>query len=170
MNDKTFRCHPAGRRMCLDWVSRLLGDAGQRKGHGRSGGGTGTAGTGAGAGGAPLPHLVDDLSGRTRGQARLLFQDLRQALEHLDQEGLSRSWPTLIDRRRELGESGRACLYPLGELLGRYDSQAQIQGISAARRHLEEEREKDAEESRRQGRVCQALGLTGGAFLVILLI
>ena len=121
-------------------------------------------------GGAPLPHLVDDLSGRTRGQARLLFQDLRQALEHLDQEGLSRSWPTLIDRRRELGESGRACLYPLGELLGRYDSQAQIQGISAARRHLEEEREKDAEESRRQGRVCQALGLTGGAFLVILLI
>ena len=29
-------------------------------------------------GGAPLPHLVDDLSGRTRGQARLLFQDLRQ--------------------------------------------------------------------------------------------
>ena len=121
-------------------------------------------------GGAPLPHLVDDLSGRTRGQARLLFQDLRQALEHLDQEGLSRSWPTLIDRRRELGESGRACLYPLGELLGRYDSQAQIQGISAARRHLEEEREKDAEESRRQGRVCQTLGLTGGAFLVILLI
>ena len=69
-------------------------------------------------GGAPLPHLVDDLSGRTRGQARLLFQDLRQALEHLDQEGLSRSWPTLIDRRRELGESGRACLYPLGSCLG----------------------------------------------------
>lgn len=56
---------------------------------------------------------------------------------------------------------GEPALYPLGELLGRYDSQAQIQGISAARRHLEEEREKDAEESRRQGRVCQALGLTG---------
>ena len=121
-------------------------------------------------GGAPLPQLVDDLSGRTRGQARLLFQDLRQALDHLDQEGLSQSWPALVDRRRELGERGRACLYPLGELLGRYDSQAQIQAISASRRHLEEERDRDVEESRRQGRVCQALGLTGGAFLVILLI
>lgn len=60
-------------------------------------------------GGAPLPHLVDDLSGRTRGQARLLFQDLRQAagasgsggavqvLAHSDRppKGAGREWASL---------------------------------------------------------------------------
>ena len=41
---------------------------------------------------------------------------------------------------------------------------------SAARRRLEELAGREQEESRRQGRVLQALGLSGGAFLVILLL
>ena len=61
-------------------------------------------------------------------------------------------------------------LAPLGELLGRYDGPAQRDGVAAVRARLEELADRAQADCRRQGRVYRALGLSGGAFLVILLL
>ena len=70
----------------------------------------------------------------------------------------------------KLTPEGRAALLPLGEVLGRYEAQDQREAIAQARSALERERERAEGEKLRMGRVYQALGLTGGAFLVILLL
>ena len=65
---------------------------------------------------------------------------------------------------------GRAALLPLGEVLGRYEAQGQREAIAQARAALDRERARAEGEKLRMGRVYQALGLSGGAFLVILLL
>ena len=69
-----------------------------------------------------------------------------------------------------LAPEGRAALLPLGEVLGRYEAQGQREAIAQARAALDRERERAEGEKLRMGRVYQALGLSGGAFLVILLL
>ena len=64
----------------------------------------------------------------------------------------------------------RSVLFLLGDTLGRYDGERQREALAAARRRLEELSARLEEDSRRRGRVYQALGLSGGAFLVILLL
>ena len=61
-------------------------------------------------------------------------------------------------------------LLPLGETLGRCGADRQLEALSSARRRLEALSARLEADSRRQGRVYQALGLSGGAFLVILLL
>ena len=67
-------------------------------------------------------------------------------------------------------EEGREALGPLGEILGRYDCREQRAGLAAVRGRLEELSVLARADSRRRGRVYEALGLSGGAFLVVLLL
>ena len=69
-----------------------------------------------------------------------------------------------------LSPEGQAVLLPLGDTLGRYGEDRQREALSAACRRLEELAGRLEADSRCQGRVYQALGLSGGAFLVILLL
>ena len=79
-------------------------------------------------------------------------------------------WRRLTGRLSQLGREGQAVVAPLGDTLGRYDGERQREALAAARRRLEELAAQTEEDSRRMGRVYQALGLSGGAFLVILLL
>ena len=119
---------------------------------------------------APLPQLMDRLVPRCRGPAEEMFRGCREALERLEEEPLSQAWRRLAEERRELGEEGRHCLAALGDCLGRWDSGAQRQGIAAVRGRLEELAALAREERRRQGGVYRALGLSGGIFLMIMLL
>ena len=56
------------------------------------------------------------------------------------------------------------------DALGRCGADRQLEALSSARRRLEALSARLEADSRRQGRVYQALGLSGGAFLVILLL
>ena len=76
----------------------------------------------------------------------------------------------LVQELEELNQEGQAVLLPLGDTLGRYEEARQREALSAARRRLEELAGRMEEDSRRLGRVYQVLGLSGGAFLVILLL
>ena len=75
-----------------------------------------------------------------------------------------------MEERTELGPEGQAVLAPLGEVLGRYEADRQREALSTARRRLEEMADRVERDYRRRGRVYEALGLSGGAFLVILLL
>ena len=93
----------------------------------------------------------------------------------LDSAGAGELLPLGAGRRLvsgcvSLGGEGQAVLAPLGDALGRYDGERQREALAAVRRRLEELAARLEEDSRRRGRVYQALGLSGGAFLVILLL
>ena len=118
----------------------------------------------------PLSRLMELGAARSGGGARLLFQGCRQGLDRLDREDFSTLWRRLVRERTELGPEGQAAAAPLGDVLGRYEVQRQREALSAACRRLEELAGRADADSRRQGRVYQALGLSGGAFLVILLL
>ena len=107
---------------------------------------------------------------RSEGTAQEVFQGCAAGLDRLDQEDFSSLWRRLVQELEELNQEGQAVLLPLGDTLGRYEEARQREALSAARRRLEELAGRMEEDSRRLGRVYQVLGLSGGAFLVILLL
>ena len=118
------------------------------------------------AGGAALGFQAA-ASLRKRGRA---VRQMEEGLALLEREDFSSLWRRLVQERTELTQEGQAVLLPLGETLGRYDGERQREALSAARRRLGELAARLEADCRRQGRVYQALGLSGGAFLVILLL
>ena len=118
----------------------------------------------------PLSRLLERGAERSRGPAGALFRECLRGLDNLDREDFSTLWRRLVSGCGVLGSEGQAVLTPLGDTLGRYDGERQREALAAARRRLEELAARLEENSRRRGRVYQALGLSGGAFLVILLL
>ena len=118
----------------------------------------------------PLIQLLERGAARSGGPARALFQGCLQGMDSLDRECFSALWRRLVPECGGLSPEGQAVLLPLGDTLGRYGEDRQREALSAARRQLEELAARLEADSRRQGRVYQALGLSGGAFLVILLL
>ena len=117
-----------------------------------------------------LPRLLARGKAHSEGVARELFQGCVRGLDRLDREDFSTLWRRLVGELSGLGPEGQAILYPLGDTLGRYEARRQLEALSAARRRLEELSARLESDSRRKGKVYQALGLSGGAFLVILLL
>ena len=68
----------------------------------------------------PLPQLMEELAHRTEEPARRLFSACRRALDGLERETFAHAWRRLTDQLPVSPEAKRA-LYPLGEVLGRYD-------------------------------------------------
>lgn len=116
----------------------------------------------------PMPRLLGQLSLRCPAPAGAFFGS---CAERMNQgTPLSVVWREEVDQVPGLDEESRALLYPLGQVLGRYEAEGQGEAIAGVRRELELLCRRRGEESRRLGRVYRALGLTGGAFLVILLL
>ena len=95
---------------------------------------------------------------------------LPEVFQALAREPFPAAWRRLVDGLEGVPREGRAALLPLGEVLGRYEAQGQREAIAQSRSALERARRRAEEEKARMGRVYQALGLTGGGFLVILLL
>ena len=91
----------------------------------------------------PLPQLMEELAHRTEEPARRLFSACRRALDGLERETFAHAWRRLTD---------------------------QLPVSPGARRELEGLRARAGEERLRLGKVYGALGVTAGAFLVILLL
>ena len=115
----------------------------------------------------PLSRLLERGAAHSQGPARGLFQGCARGLDRLDREDL---WRRMVRERTELTPEGQAVLLSLGDTLGRYDGERQREALAAVRRRLGELAGRLEADSRRQGRVYQVLGLSGGAFLVILLL
>ena len=99
-----------------------------------------------------------------------MFQGCRAALDRLEEEPFSAAWRKLVMELAKRGQEGQACLHPLGDTRGGCSGREQRQAVSLLRRRLEELTARAEEDRRRMGRVYQTLGLSGGAFLVILLL
>lgn len=118
----------------------------------------------------PLAQLLARGAARSEGAAQEVFQGCAAGLDRLDQEDFSSLWRRQVGLRTELGPEGQAVLVPLGDMLGRYTQERQRECLSAVCRRLEETADRLEAETRSRVRVYEALGLSGGAFLVILLL
>lgn len=123
-----------------------------------------------GLGGLPLGPMFRALSEQVRGPAKALFAACGAELSQTDRPTFPVIWSRLVQELPGLDREARRTLSLLGETLGRCDGMSQQQAVAAVRRQLEEQRRRAGEDRRKRGRVYQILGLTGGVFLVILLI
>jgi len=118
----------------------------------------------------PLPRLMERLAARTQGCAGALFSGCCAGLERLDRESFPDLWRRLVGLCPQLGEDGMECLAGLGETLGRCGVDAQLRAVDGVRRQLEQLARCAREDTQRLGRVYRLMGLSGGGFLVILLL
>ena len=72
--------------------------------------------------------------------------------------------------RLQIEPEDLAVLQQVGGVLGRYDGEHQRQALEEAIVRMDERRRAAADRRNRMGRVYGTLGLTAGAFLVILFI
>ena len=78
-------------------------------------------------------------------------------------------WRAQRAQKRWQGQA-EAALEELGEVLGRYDGDGQREALAHTRAELSRALEQAREAREKQGRMYQVLGITAGAFLVILLL
>ena len=92
-------------------------------------------------------------------------------MKELGEFPLSALWENaLAEVPMDLGAEELEVLRALGGVLGRYDGEGQREALALTRVQLSQCLERAAEDRTRLGRVYGALGLTAGAFLVILLL
>lgn len=120
-------------------------------------------------GGWDLEECFRFLSRNGRGTAGRFFAACAEGMEHLDEEEFSSLWLRLCGESG-LGAEGQRILSALGHTLGRCDAQRQRQALDSAAQSLEALAQQTGEQYRRQGKVFQALGVSSGAFLAILLL
>ena len=120
---------------------------------------------------APLPELLERAAEETGGRVARFFRLSAQGASHLNGRSFHTVWRQAAEAAQmRLEQSDMALLEQLGGVLGRYDGESQHRALAAAVSRLEEQHTQAAEQCRRQGRVYSVLGLTAGAFLMILLI
>lgn len=117
-----------------------------------------------------LDVLMQRLSMRSRGAAKRLFARYAKALAQMDSGTAGQLWECSVSQLEDLTPEGKQCLTPLGEVLGRYDSREQRICTAAVRARLEELREQTQKECALRCRTCQTIALSGGAFLIVLLL
>ena len=119
----------------------------------------------------PIPELLDELSRRTPLPARPLFARCLGGLDRLGEESLGQIWTAAVEESLpDLRGEDRAILAELGQVLGRFDGDGQGQAVGQARLRLSHQLEGAERERDSHGRLYGALGVTAGAFFVILLL
>ena len=119
----------------------------------------------------PLPDLFRLLSVQSEPPARELFAHCLVGLERLGEVPFSQIWSQALEAVMPcLREGERGVLEELGGVLGRYDGEAQRTALSRVRAELARGLEAAQEEQKQQGRIYRVLGITAGAFFVILLL
>ena len=116
-----------------------------------------------------LEVLMRNVGRRARGGAKALFSGFADGLSERSAE-VSAQWEDCVSRMDGLIPEGKSCLYGLGAVLGRYESREQRNCVAAVRRRLEHLREREEARCVTRCRTCQTIGLSGGAFLMILLL
>ena len=120
--------------------------------------------------GGTLEELMLRLAPRAPGAAGELFAAFARGLSRLGEDTAAGLWRAAVEELETLSREGKGLLIPLGEFLGRYEVQEQCRAIGETRARLEQLLEREQAQCRENCRLCRVLSLSGGAFLVILLL
>lgn len=120
---------------------------------------------------APLPDLLGVAAVHTSGQASAFFQLCAQSAEHLNGRTFQEVWRQTMEAvQLRLEQADLTILAQLGTFLGRYDTEGQRKMLENTIAQMETQRLSAQEQSVRMGKVYRVLSLTGGAFVLILMI
>ena len=120
---------------------------------------------------APLQELLQCAAEQTEGRVQRFFSQCAAEAEQLNGRTFRSVWKLAEESSRmQLDGEDRSCLEALGCVLGRYDCQSQLQALNTAIDRLEERRKSAEKNSRQAETLYTVLGLTAGAFLLILLV
>ena len=120
---------------------------------------------------ASLPELLTRAAQETKGEVSDFFRLCSIGARHLNGRPFRQIWEQGMESvRLRVEPEDMAVLRQVGGVLGRYDGENQRQALEEAVSRLDERRRAAADRRNRMGRVYGTLGLTAGAFLVILFI
>lgn len=120
---------------------------------------------------SPMPTLVGKLAANTTGPAGVFFSRCRAGMDRLGEKTMRAIWDgALKEACLPLEEAETEILRGLGGVLGRYDAEGQCRAIDEAQARLSSCAEKAEAEQMRLGQVYRTMGVTAGAFLVLLLL
>ena len=118
-----------------------------------------------------LPELLERAAAESPPPVCTLFARCRTLLDELGERSMAELWREALEQvPLGLDGPGRLALEELGEVLGRYDGDGQREALAHTRAELSRALEQAREAREKQGRMYQVLGITAGAFLVILLL
>ena len=115
----------------------------------------------------PLPEVFADLAERTDGAGESLCRRMIVGLDSLGEQALGTIW---TDALGELPVRERDVLQPLGQVLGRYGAQEQLQALALCRRDMEQARDEARAKVRERGSVYAGLSAAAGAICAVLLL
>lgn len=119
----------------------------------------------------PMKELILETAQRSTTPASEFLRACGEGMDELEGKPLSGLWQqAAVEKLTALKHCDLETVFSIGAVLGRYDGEGQRRAIAAARERLADFLSGAVEERRRQGRVYGALGITAGAFLVILLL
>ena|GEM_PF-1324799 len=114
---------------------------------------------------APLPRVFSALSGDSATAVGQFFGNLAQTIE---QEPFFDAWLGAV-KKLPLKPDEQGALFPLGEVLGKYDAQKQGAEIEHAREAVLEYIERSKSREAQTGKNLAGLGLSLGATLAVIL-
>ena len=118
----------------------------------------------------PLPDLCRVAAGEVKGTLRVVFLNLYRELSWQKLPDAGSCMATALQRTGEIPGRVRRLLVQLGQTLGRFDLEGQLQGIQAVRKRCEESLESIQKNRDERLRSYQTLGICAGAALAIILI
>ena len=121
-------------------------------------------------GGDGMPRMMADLARSCGGAAGDLFGFCARELVHRERESFPSVWQRGLEGNKDMDQTLRERLRPLGNTLGQCALEDQRRAVDGMRVELSAFRQRAEEEFLRQGRLYRTLGISGGAFLVILLL
>jgi len=119
----------------------------------------------------PTPALLRDLTDTAFAPANRFFAHCSGKLSELGEKPLNILWRQALEKSGlPLEQDEMRTLFELGEIIGRYDGDGQCEALSLARDRLEGFVKCALEEQYRLEKVYRALGLSSGAFLLLVLL
>lgn len=119
----------------------------------------------------PLPALFSRLGQARESPTARFFKRCADGLGNVGEVPLCSVWEQAVTEEfSQLPPDDRAILTELSLVLGRYNDEDQRRALSGAAERLDEKAREAEAERDKLGKVYGALGLTVGAFLVILLL
>ena len=118
----------------------------------------------------PLPELCGQTAGKRNSITSEFWKLMEAELEQQMEPDVSCCVQSVLNRCRKLPEHTQKALKMLGQTLGRFDLEGQLQGLNSVKNHCYGELESMAQERDFRLRSYQTLGICTGIALAIILV
>ena len=117
-----------------------------------------------------MEQMMFQMENVCEGEAKKLFFEFRKKLCELEYRSACVLWKESVEGLDNIPTEIRNILASVGNVLGRYDMNEQVESLRLAEQRLGQVRQQEWEKLRQQEKLFWALSTSAGGFLIILLI